>query len=416
MSAPTAQAIELQLSLFDLHVREAITAGHIQQYMTDNHGAIVSVIFFFFCNQRLINVQKAFYKSCRTLEGDALAAFDKPRFVNKFLMDWRHHTDDGEEYFLRRQQGKIREWDGEPQPPLTMPPTPKKHRRPSTQRAPAEAGAGPATAASRAARDRTVHFEPPTDTEPRRLFATLNLDTDSDVEMNKPFESDEEIIGKGKMKATIVKQDMVRKGPAGMVRKMPAGEKVVVRHEHKMPAVVECRDEEIQEVPRPAAKKTKKPPAKATNVQTDDEGWETDKPPAPKPKTRPQPIPTGEYHDPPCEQCHKLQRLCEKEQSGRACVSCKRNKHRCNYSLRNSARPVKSQPVVEDSDNDAAGSVAGPTSRRPRPAAKQGDAAAAPKAPRRSRKKSTPPGINLAAGEYPASLSNTTTDFALRSR
>jgi len=56
-------------------------------------------------------------------------------------------------------------------------------------------------------------------------------------------------------------------------------------------------------------------------------------PTAVKTKQRKPGVPTGELHNPPCSTCRDLKRECEKEMSGRACVSCKTKKHRCDYSV-----------------------------------------------------------------------------------
>jgi hypothetical protein len=271
----------------------------------------------------------------------------------------------------------------------------------AAQTAPAKTGA---------ATERTVHFfVNPAASSPRRLFGSLNRDSDPDVEMlderKMDLDSDVEIIGKGKGKA---KQKV----------KVPVVEE-------KMPAAEESSDEEVEEVsapPPPPPKKSKKPAAPVQSVQTEDEDDVQNtvivsRPAASKPKPRPTSVPTGELHDPPCEQCDKLARPCQKEQSGRACVSCKQNKHKCNYSLRTAVRPVKSKPVVEESEwEDAAGTssrVSRPAARRAKQAI-QDDAATVTKPPRRPRKKSTP----AAEGEYWAFLLTriTNADSVLRSR
>jgi hypothetical protein len=47
MSIPTAQEIELQLSLYDIQVRRAVQDGKIIEYMSRHHDDIVSAEFFF---------------------------------------------------------------------------------------------------------------------------------------------------------------------------------------------------------------------------------------------------------------------------------------------------------------------------------------------------------------------------------
>jgi hypothetical protein len=319
-----------------------------------------------------------------------------------------------------------------------MPPTPR--RRPS-QAAQAIPGGGPQTAAARATKERGVHFAARAVTP---LFSTLAR-SDSDVDMaeeGREIDSDVEMIGKGKGK-------MKEKE-----KKVPAKVKMVKvpQVEVKMPQAEEVSEDEGEEVvigpPRsnivsrpPALKKVKVPQVEVKKPQaeevSEDEEEEVaiapsrsvivSRPPAPKAKTRPVPIPTGELHDPPCEQCEKLNRPCEKEKSGRACVSCKRNKHKCGYSMPNLGRQVKSRAVVEESEwEDAAGigaaTGAATTSRAARPAAKrakqaiQDEAATASKPARRSRKKSNPPGLNAAAvlnaaaGEYAVPLFSTSAD------
>lgn len=43
------------------------------------------------------------------------------------------------------------------------------------------------------------------------------------------------------------------------------------------------------------------------------------------------PKPTCEYHDPNCSRCRLSEKVCEKQQSGGACVNCRRFKHKCKY-------------------------------------------------------------------------------------
>jgi hypothetical protein len=351
-----------------------------------------------------------------------LTAFNADRYLNQFLHDWRHN-DDGEEFFLRRQQGKIKEFDGLPQPPYTMPPTPTAQRRPSAQPsqtvrprpaqpAPAVAGAGPQTAANRAAKERAVHFAARAATPPRRLFSALDKDSDSDVEMGEggktDLESDVEMIekGKGKMKEKAEKEKKVA-GKEKPMKKSRADETSEV-------------DILIPVPPRPIIMPTRKPAVKAVRYLTEDEsegeGEGEHKVIVSRPKGKPRPVPvaTGEFHDPPCEPCQKFDRPCGKEQSGGACFSCKRNKHKCEYSRPNAARQMKSRAVVEESEwEDAAGPGAASgatTSRAARPAAKKAKkairdyAATAPKPVRPTRKINppaldTPAALNAVAGK-----------------
>jgi hypothetical protein len=240
-----------------------------------------------------------------------------------------------------------------------------------------------------------VHFAAPETTPPRRLFSALDKDSDSDVEMGEggktDFESDVEIIGKGKGKMKEkAKKEM---GKEKQMRKSRADK------------MSDVEDILIPVPPRPVIM-PKRPAVRAVKYVTDDEseGENTVIVSRPKAKSRPVPVATGELHDPPCERCQKLDRACEKEQSGRACFSCKRNKHKCEYARPKAGRQLKSRAVVEESEwEDAAGPSAATgatTSRAARPAA--------PK-PRRSRKINppaldTPADLNAVAGKSYISL------------
>jgi hypothetical protein len=158
--------------------------------------------------------------------------------VNQLLRDWRHNND-GEEYFVRRQQGKLREWDGHDIPFLANPPTPDVRRRSSNQPALALGGAGPQTAArERAATDRTVHFAARSLPPPTTLFSSLNRDTDSD----------EEMIGKGKTKA----QEKVK--VLAVQEKVPAVQQKVPAVKQKVPVAEELSDDvrEVSALPPPS--------------------------------------------------------------------------------------------------------------------------------------------------------------------
>lgn len=85
---------------------------------------------------------------------------------------------------------------------------------------------------------------------------------------------------------------------------------------------------------------------------------------SPNPPVRPIAVPTGKLHNPPCMSCQRDNRACEIQQSGGACVNCRRYKHKCEY-----ARPrkaTKSTPVVE-SENESQSD--NPPARHPRQAA-----------------------------------------------
>jgi hypothetical protein len=257
----------------------------------------------------------------------------------------------------------------------------------------------------------------------------MDRDSPSDIDMDEQgktdWESDVEIIGKGKMKAKERNVPAVKLGPPVQAVK-PKPPVPAAKQKPQVPQ----EQSDGEEVPPP---KSKKPAARfAAKPQTEDEDGDSDVEATiivsrPRTKPRPQPIPTGELHHPPCDQCDKLHRPCEKERSGRACVSCKRNKHRCNYSFPNAARTVKSKATVEESEwedaaGDGAATGAATTSRAARPAAKrakqaiQDEAATASKPARGSRKKSNPPGfnaaavLNAAAGEYAVPLFSTSAD------
>lgn len=87
-------------------------------------------------------------------------------------------------------------------------------------------------------------------------------------------------------------------------------------------------------------------------------------PVSPNPLVRPIAVPTGKYHDPPCSTCRINDRSCEIQESGGACVFCRRFKHKCDYAR--PRRPIKSTPVVESEDELHSDN---PPSRHPRQAA-----------------------------------------------
>lgn len=96
--------------------------------------------------------------------------------------------------------------------------------------------------------------------------------------------------------------------------------------------------------------------AKATAKDTSEE--EVEEVPAPaKTKQRKPAVPTGEIHDTPCEKCRRMRRVCEKEASNRACVSCKNGKHRCDYAV----------PGGRKNSDDEDGGVPAPKRRAPAP-------------------------------------------------
>ena len=129
--------------------------------------------------------------------GAAATSFDAPRYLNHFLHDWRHNKDTIE-YFLRRQQLKLREWDVKY--PRSVPMAPAAPLTPQAGRLNAVAGPGPTTAALQAVcfsgRSTATPAVPSTATVsmeaivPKRTFAALDRDSDSD----------EERAGKGKGK------------------------------------------------------------------------------------------------------------------------------------------------------------------------------------------------------------------------
>ena len=257
------------------------------------------------------------------------------------------------------------------------------------------------------------------------LFSTLAQDSDLDVDMAKEgmreIDSDVEMIGKEKGKIKKKEKVLVKNQKSKVLQVEPPKPQVEEQSE----------DEEMEDIAQPQPiinKPPKKPAAKPIKVVTEDQDQDMDiqscvivsRLPAPKAKTRPIPIATGELHEPPCEQCQKSNRSCQKEQSGRACVSCKFNKHKCGYLMLNLGRQVESRAMVEESEwEDATESGAATTSWVACPAARQAkqaiqeDAAAATKPPHRSRKKSTPPVLNAAvalnamAGEYAVLLFST---------
>lgn len=76
--------------------------------------------------------------------------------------------------------------------------------------------------------------------------------------------------------------------------------------------------------------------------------------------------PSGEYHEEKCSKCRLSGKECEKQQSGGACVNCRRYKHKCEY-----ARPRKSikSKVEVESEEDEPSSMSSPEVRHPRVAA-----------------------------------------------
>jgi hypothetical protein len=65
-------------------------------------------------------------------------------------------------------------------------------------------------------------------------------------------------------------------------------------------------------------------------------GWEN----------RRKPTATGEYHDPPCDNCARRGLPCAKEEGGGACVLCWKGKIKCNYSTVKNTRPRQRQRRV----------------------------------------------------------------------
>ena len=217
-------------------------------------------------------------------------------------------------------------------------------------------------------------------TVPRRTFAALDRDSDSD----------EERAGKGKGK---------KAGPLGTA---PRAKELSGEDGDDEDAEYDQVEETSRKiiVSRPRARKAT---TTTTNTAiTKGQGQ----------RQWPLPVPTGELHNPPCQQCVHLKRACEKEINGRACVSCKAKKHRCDYSIPNVRRHVKSRAEVESGDEGAAGLSANGPVREPEPVgtrpqrtagkrakeAIQLDAATAPKPPRRGVKKMTPASAGLPDG------------------
>ena len=216
---------------------------------------------------RLTNLQKAFYKTCRAAQGEAFAAFQADRFLHNFLHDLRNNKD-SEEFFLQRQQGKIREFDGEPLPPFTLPATPDHRHRPPQAAAAAQAipGRGPQTVAARAAKERGVYFAARVVTP---LFSTLARDSDSDVdiaeERMRKIDLDVEIIGKGKGKMKEKENKVLVKNQK---LKVPQVELP------KPPVEEQSEDEEMEDIAQlqPIINKPpKKLAAKPGKVVTEDE-------------------------------------------------------------------------------------------------------------------------------------------------
>jgi hypothetical protein len=58
---PSAQEIELQLSLFDVQVRGAIQDGKIIEYMARHHHEIVSAFFVFFFDQTRLTINRRLF-------------------------------------------------------------------------------------------------------------------------------------------------------------------------------------------------------------------------------------------------------------------------------------------------------------------------------------------------------------------
>jgi hypothetical protein len=62
--------------------------------------------------------------------------------------------------------------------------------------------------------------------------------------------------------------------------------------------------------------------------------------------------PTGVYYKRPCERCRGVNRECEKDEGGGACVTCKRSKYKCDYSIRNDQSQKRKKVETEDDDDE----------------------------------------------------------------
>jgi hypothetical protein len=82
-------------------------------------------------------------------------------------------------------------------------------------------------------------------------------------------------------------------------------------------------------------------------------------------------IVTGRYHPEKCSHCRLSERLCEIQVKGGACVSCRKFKHKCEYSR--ARKELKSKPFVESEDGSSGSETPQPTGtpqpRHPRLAA-----------------------------------------------
>jgi hypothetical protein len=317
----------------------------------------------------------------------------------------------------------MREWDVQhllqPDPPATnIPATPGPGPRTAMARATAPLatpGPGPRTAAARPTAPLAVHFTPPVAARPPALssvpsFAALNKDSDSDTDTGRKAT----VTMKGKQKEKKV-DDTLSDDDSEITeirRPIPKTPKTATKQPKKVRAKVmtertDAEDEEDEDenvVRKPTGKKVR---AKVMTERTDAEDEEDEdeenvvrkrtgtvivsRPRASKP--RPLPVGTGEYHDPPCGKCVELRRECEKEAGGRACVSCKGKKHRCDFSSRQIKRQLLSKAAIDSGEEEA---VAATTSRPTRPAAGraktaiQQEAATAPAPTPRTRNKAKP--------------------------
>jgi hypothetical protein len=121
---------------------------------------------------------------------------------------------------------------------------------------------------------------------------------------------------------------------------------------------------------------------------------------------RNQPKGSGQFYDPPCRKCDRINQPCEKRLSGGVCVLCKARKSACEYAQWKSTklnRPNKSRIIISSSSEDEHA-----ISVKPPPAAKKRSTTKPPTAvePHRAAAVAKPPASAAKDKKPPAVVTN----------